>query len=270
MWVQRLLLALLALVITVFPFGSAAAGDRSGALETLQAEYPRSGPGAYAIIARSGRVVFSGGFGRSDLEHDLPLTAESVVRAIASLTKHHRGCGASLGAAAAGKARGSPGSFASELSPRLESHNYSPACGPDCRRLIDDLSPLYARSMTDMTVDELLALYRDRPLETDPGAKWRYSNLNYWILGKVIEAASGKPYADYVAQYVLAPGMTHTRYGSHAAIIPGRASGYERDPTGGWVNALATSAPHLATRPWADSGSTAVDMALLYAAPFLR
>lgn len=38
-----------------------------------------------------------------------------------------------------------------------------------------------------------------------PGSKYGYSNLSYWLLEKVIEAASGQDYADYVADHVFAP-----------------------------------------------------------------
>jgi CubicO group peptidase (beta-lactamase class C family) len=229
----------------------------------LRAEYPASGPGAYAIISRGGRVVFSRGFGRADLEHDLPLTSESVVR-IASLTKQFTSVAVLR--------------LVQERRLRLEDQlgDVLAKC-PSAWRAItirqllaqtagvtDDLTPLYARAMTDMSVDELLALYGDRPLVTKPGANWRYSNLNYWILGKVIETVSNRPYADYVAEHVLARGMTHTRYGSHAAIIPGRASGYELDSKGGWVNARYFST----TLGYSAGGflSTPGDMVLWYAA----
>lgn len=38
-----------------------------------------------------------------------------------------------------------------------------------------------------------------------PGARYRYSNLNYWLLGEVIEVASGAPYANVLHDGVLRP-----------------------------------------------------------------
>lgn len=38
-----------------------------------------------------------------------------------------------------------------------------------------------------------------------PGTVWQYSNLNYQILGAVIEQASGESYADYIEQHIFAP-----------------------------------------------------------------
>ncbi|MFN9720934.1 MAG: serine hydrolase domain-containing protein [Planctomycetota bacterium] len=49
-------------------------------------------------------------------------------------------------------------------------------------------------------------------LDFDPGTKHRYSNIGYCILGRIIEAVSGKDYADFVQQRILTPcGMTQTR-----------------------------------------------------------
>lgn len=38
-----------------------------------------------------------------------------------------------------------------------------------------------------------------------PGRKYLYSNIGYWLLGQIIEQASGKTYAAYVKQHVFQP-----------------------------------------------------------------
>src|SRR5271168_3363571 len=43
------------------------------------------------------------------------------------------------------------------------------------------------------------------PLTNPPGTHWAYSNFGYCILGRVIEAVTGEPYAGYVQSEVLAP-----------------------------------------------------------------
>lgn len=87
------------------------------------------------------------------------------------------------------------------------------------------------------TIDGLIARFRDRPLDFQPGEGWSYSNSGYILLTAVIEKASGKPYADFVAETLFQPlGMSDSGYDSHAAILPRRASGYA--PTAhGIVNA---------------------------------
>src|SRR3712207_540861 len=42
-----------------------------------------------------------------------------------------------------------------------------------------------------------------RPLDTDPGTRWAYSNVGYCLLGRIIERVTGQPYADYVRAQIL-------------------------------------------------------------------
>ncbi|MDB6119518.1 MAG: penicillin-binding protein, partial [Verrucomicrobiaceae bacterium] len=44
-----------------------------------------------------------------------------------------------------------------------------------------------------------------RPLDSAPGKAYAYSNFGYCVLGRVIEKITGKPYANYVQEHVLAP-----------------------------------------------------------------
>ena len=42
-----------------------------------------------------------------------------------------------------------------------------------------------------VTLDELIAKFKDKPLDFKPGEKFKYSNSGYIVLGKIIETASG-------------------------------------------------------------------------------
>jgi CubicO group peptidase (beta-lactamase class C family) len=48
------------------------------------------------------------------------------------------------------------------------------------------------------------------PLNNEPGKNYAYSNFGYSVLGRVIEKMSGKPYATYVKEKVLAPSGIHS------------------------------------------------------------
>ena len=88
-----------------------------------------------------------------------------------------------------------------------------------------------------VTVDSLIASFRDRPLDFQPGEGRKYSNSGYVLLTAVIEKASGQSFADFLSEAVFMPlGMSDSGYDTHAAILPRRASGYA-PADGGVVNA---------------------------------
>ena len=66
------------------------------------------------------------------------------------------------------------------------------------------------------------------PLEFQPGESWAYDNTGYYLLGIVIEKASGKSYWQFLDERIFKPlGMTATRSTDPQPIVPNRASGYE-------------------------------------------
>src|SRR5581483_7409894 len=92
-----------------------------------------------------------------------------------------------------------------------------------------------------ITPEKLVAMFRDKPLEFQPGEKWNYSNSGYVLLGYLIEKISGEPYAKFVQENIFTPlGMKDSGYDSNTAIIPHRASGYTPGANGpenaGFIN----------------------------------
>lgn len=70
----------------------------------------------------------------------------------------------------------------------------------------------------EATVRRLRTVELSQPV----GAGFQYSNVNYSIAGLIVEAASGQPYADYIARHIFAPlAMRH----SATATAPSRADG---------------------------------------------
>ena len=47
---------------------------------------------------------------------------------------------------------------------------------------------------------ELVAIFKNKPLDFPPGKERKYSNPGYYLLGYIIEQASGQKYADYVRE----------------------------------------------------------------------
>ncbi|MBV9880762.1 MAG: serine hydrolase [Gemmatirosa sp.] len=60
-----------------------------------------------------------------------------------------------------------------------------------------------------------------------PGSMELYSNTDYWLLGRIVEKASGMTYEQYVARRIFAPlGMSRSMYCDAATPVPDRATGY--------------------------------------------
>jgi D-alanyl-D-alanine carboxypeptidase len=88
----------------------------------------------------------------------------------------------------------------------------------------------------EKSVDELIAVFRDEPLQFAPGSRFAYSNSGYVLLGAVISRASGLPYDEFMARSVFIPlGLNATAVKGHErgvwAARSARVQGYRRgDP----------------------------------------
>jgi CubicO group peptidase (beta-lactamase class C family) len=94
---------------------------------------------------------------------------------------------------------------------------------------------------TDVSVDQLIGVFKDQPLDFAPGTQWTYSNSGYVLLGVVIERVSGQSYADFMRTRIFDPlGMKQTRVDDSRDIIPNRAEGYSKRD-GRWIKAAFLS-----------------------------
>ena len=82
---------------------------------------------------------------------------------------------------------------------------------------------------TATTPKELVDRFKDKPLEFEPGSKFKYSNSGYLLLGYLLDKISGDKYPNFVKENIFTPlGMTDSGYDVNAAVIPHRASGYTK------------------------------------------
>jgi CubicO group peptidase (beta-lactamase class C family) len=89
------------------------------------------------------------------------------------------------------------------------------------------------RSTIDWSPDSLIALFKELPLDFEPGTQRRYSNSGYYLLGKIIETVSGMSFEAFVRTAIFQPvGMDHSYYMSNQSIIPHRATGYLKTEQG--------------------------------------
>jgi CubicO group peptidase (beta-lactamase class C family) len=68
-----------------------------------------------------------------------------------------------------------------------------------------------------------------------PGTRFEYSNLGYALLGRIIAAATGRPYESAIRDMLLAPlGLDRTGFDAAEFAAGNLARGYQRDE-GGWL-----------------------------------
>lgn len=83
------------------------------------------------------------------------------------------------------------------------------------------------------TPEQQIELFRNKPLEFQPGSSYEYCNSGYVLLGYLIEKISGLSYQDFVVKNIFKPLKMHdSGYDSHSEILLHRASGYEITPSG--------------------------------------
>ena len=65
----------------------------------------------------------------------------------------------------------------------------------------------------ESTLAELVMSYSKTPLQFEPGSRWSYSNAGINTLGRIVEAVSGTPFAEFLQAHVLNPcGMKDTTF----------------------------------------------------------
>lgn len=110
----------------------------------------------------------------------------------------------------------------------------------------------------DVTRDSVYAVISRYEPQFPPGTMQVYSNTGYWLLGRVVEKASGMTYEEYVEKRIFEPlGMTRSMYCDGSSDVPDRAYGHGL--RGGAVGRVPTIV-HTATYAAGAICSTAGDM----------
>jgi CubicO group peptidase (beta-lactamase class C family) len=190
-------------------------------------------PGCAVGAARGDTPIAARAYGLSDLEHNIPLTPQSVFY-MASVSKQFMAL-AILLLERDGK-----------LTLEDRARTYLPelpayAAGITIRQLLHHTSGLrdyltlsgLAGNPADQVITErvvLNALARQLRLNFEPGAEHLYSNSGYVLLSIIVHRVSGRPLDEFARERIFTPlGMRQTRFQhDHTTPIPGRAIGYVR------------------------------------------
>jgi D-alanyl-D-alanine carboxypeptidase len=263
---QHFLIVLLALGITLLPQRAVAAqaltDEALAARIDALAAQTLANPGAAGLsiaVARGDKMILDKGYGKADLEQQVPANDATVFR-IASVTKQFT--------AAAIMRFVEQGKLA--LDDDIAKYVDYPTQGKTVtiRHLLTHTSgikdytevPGFFETGTarDLPPAEVLDAVRNLPFDFEPGTRWAYSNTGYHLLGMIIEKVSGVPYAKHMQDEFFTPlHLAHTRYDVGSDVIPGRARGYDV------INGAPANASYLSmTIPYSAGGllSTAGDL----------
>jgi CubicO group peptidase (beta-lactamase class C family) len=216
--------------------------------EMLSEQYSPMEPGATALVAKDGKIIYHKAFGMANLELDVKMEPDMVLE-IGSITKQFTSV-AILMLMEQGKL-----SLDDDITKFIEDypthghhigihHLLTHTSGIKSYTSMESWASLWRK---DFEPKEFIDFFKNEPMDFAPGEEWSYSNSAYFILGYIIEKASGQTYEQFIETNIFKPlGMKSSLYGSNSQIIKKRASGYQRNKE--FVNAeyISLSQPYSA------------------------
>ena len=192
----------------------------------------KDSPGASVAVIRKGKIEYSRQYGSAQVEYDLPIN-ENTIFHVASVSKQFAAMSVMLLA------------YDGKLDLDNEVQKYLPYV-PKFNH------PVTIRQMIQMTSGirdqwELLAIggwrlddvittehvlqliKRQKELNFEPNTQYLYSNMNYTLLGQVVEEVSGKTLAEFSSERIFGPlGMNSTHFhDDHEHIVDDRSYSYK-------------------------------------------
>ncbi|MDR0271119.1 serine hydrolase domain-containing protein [Paenibacillus sp.] len=180
------------------------------------------------LIACSGQVIFSEGFGMANQVHKVPNTSTTKFR-IGSLTKAFTAmCIFQLDEEKKLNIDDTLDKYIVDYpnGDRISIfHCLTNTTGIPNYTSFPDFWPYTMR--LPATLNQLIDSFKAHELEFEPGSRFGYSNSGYALLTKIIESVSGMSYSDYIREKICIPlGMLHTGCDDGVRIVSNLASGY--------------------------------------------
>ena len=202
-------------------------------------------PGCALGVVHDGELVYGHGYGMANLEHDIPITTETVF-CTASVSKQFTAAVVAIAAMEGYLSLEDPlRRWIPELpdygQPLTIRHALNHTSG-----LRDYLTLMRLRGLRGddfYTGEELITVQvRQKELNFPPGSEYLYSNSGYFLLAEAVARAVGKPFKEYAEETLFGPlGMTHSHFhDDHDHIVPLRADGYAPLPEGGFRTSMTT------------------------------
>jgi CubicO group peptidase (beta-lactamase class C family) len=211
-------MATFCLLIVIAAFYSTSAVAQSAqtltAIDKLLLErYPADRPGAVALVAKDGKVIFRKGYGKASLNPQADITPKSIFR-IGSITKQFTAV-AILQLVQAGKLK-----LEDDITIYLPDY---PTQGKKITvenllthtsgiQSYTSLIELKSGKGSYMATADRMNLFKNQPLEFSPGERYQYSNSGYFLLGAIIEKVTGLKYGEYLKKNIFAPLQMKSTY----------------------------------------------------------
>ena len=220
----------LLLLLFLLPISALAQKDYTKQLDTyLAAQVKVNKFNGNVFVTQKGKVLYEKSFGVADVEWNTPLNANTLFQ-IGSVTKQFTSS-AILQLVEQGKV---------SLDDKLSKYfpGFPKGDSVTVHMLLNHTSGMADYTEIDgfmnwaslpLKGDSLVARFKDRPYNFSPGTQWRYCNSGYFLLGMIVEKASGMSWRDYVYKNVIGrAGLQHTDANRWDSIMPNRARGYMR------------------------------------------
>ena len=198
------------------------------------------------LVAKDGKVLISKGYGMANFEHDVPNQPHTKFR-LGSITKQFT--------AAAIMQLQEKGLLNVNDPVKKYLPDYPTGDKFTIHHLLTHTSglisftgyPEYEEMMVKhLSPEKIIATFKDKPLEFEPGSQYKYSNSGYFLLGYLVEKISGKPYDEYLQKNIFGPlSMKDSGYDHNHIVQKNRAAGYSLDE-GEFVNSsyIDMNIPH--------------------------
>ena len=221
------------------------ADERADRVDALFSRWDRKdSPGCALAVVQGGRMIHSRGYGMANLELGVPITTQSVFY-IGSVSKQFVAfCIALL--AVEGKL--SLDDDIRKILPEIPDygrpitirHLIHHTSGLRDYLALADISGVPFGEYHEADVLELIA--RQKDLNFKPGEEYLYSNSGYFLMGLIIERASGKTLREFAEEHIFRPlGMNCSRFhDDYEELIVNRASGYFPAGKGKYRNFIST------------------------------
>jgi CubicO group peptidase (beta-lactamase class C family) len=216
--------------------------DTISQVDKILSQYKATNPGCQLSIERNGKIIYSTAMGLADLEHNVPLTTNSIIEA-GSVSKQFTAA-ALLLLEQQGKLslNDDVRKYIPELSdygmPIKLSHMIHHTSGLRDWGSIASLTGWSRGTQFYTNEDALEIIVRQKELNNKPGDEFIYSNSNYNLAAIIVQRVSGLTLADFTKKYIFDPaGMTNTQWRDDPnRIVKNRAIAYSKTETGYKLN----------------------------------